>query len=298
MLSVSHQVFFEVASHLSFSKAAQVLYISQPAISKHIKMLESYYKSSLFERKGNAILLTDIGGILFKHLQEAKQIQRNLEFAVSTFKNEADAVGSLHLGSSTVITLYILPKILSGFHKQYPNVEIQVVNRNSEAILNALLENKIDLGIVEVEKKLTSVVYQHFTEDVIIPVCSGSSPYAKKTTITLDELKNIPVALRERGSGTLSALTRELQKENIKISDLKGKVRLHGTEALKNFVMVDTCLGFVSERSVLKELQRGDLVQLKVEGLEIKRNFYFIRRHGTDDYGMIKQFMKHAVSSL
>src|SRR5688572_17868114 len=98
MLSISHQVFFEVASHLSFSKAAQVLYISQPAISKHIKMLESQYRTSLFERKGNSIQLTDIGDILFKHLQEAKQIQRNLEFDISTFKNAADAVGSLHLG--------------------------------------------------------------------------------------------------------------------------------------------------------------------------------------------------------
>jgi DNA-binding transcriptional LysR family regulator len=298
MLSISHQVFFEVASHLSFSKAAQVLYISQPAISKHIKMLESQYKSSLFERKGNSIQLTDIGDILYKHLQEAKQTQRNLEFDISTFKNAADAVGSLHLGSSTIITLYILPKIISGFHRQFPNVEIQVVNRNSESIMNALLDKQIDLGIVEVEKKNTSVTYQHFTSDEIIPVCLASSPIAKNPNLTLEELKKQPVALRERGSGTLSALARELSKENIRLSDLNAKVKLHGTEAYKNFVMVDPCIGFLSKRSVLKELETGELVELNIQGLNIQREFYFIRRHGTEDYGLIKQFIKYTLASL
>ncbi|WP_423148505.1 LysR substrate-binding domain-containing protein [Rubrolithibacter danxiaensis] len=298
MLSVSHEVFFEVASHLSFSKAAQVLYISQPAISKHIKMLESMYKSSLFERKGNSIQLTPTGEILFKHLKEAKQIQRNLEFDISTFQKEANAVGALHLGSSTIITLYILPQILSGFHKQYPNIDIQVVNRNSESILDALLDHQIDLGIVEVEKKLTSVTYQHFTSDEIIPVCSVNSPIARKPVITLDELLRLPVALRERGSGTLSALARELQKENIRLSDLNAKVKLHGTEALKNFVLVDTCIGFLSKRSVLKQLELKELVELTVEGLNIKREFFFIRRHGTEDFGLTKQFIRYALSSL
>jgi DNA-binding transcriptional LysR family regulator len=298
VLSVSHQVFFEVASHLSFSKAAQVLYISQPAISKHIKMLEIHYKSSLFDRKGNSILLTTVGEILYKHLQEAKQIEKNLEFEISTLKKEADAIGSLHLGSSTIITLYILPQILSGFHKQYPNVEIQVVNRNSESILNALLDNQIDLGIVEVEKKLTSVTYQYFTSDDIIAVCSAKSPLAKKTDISFDELRKAPIALRERGSGTLSAVARELQKENIRLSDLNAKVRLHGTEALKNFVLVDSCMGFFSKRSVMKQLTEGSLVELNIQGLNISREFFFIRRHGNEEYGLTKQFIRYALSLL
>lgn len=298
MLSISHQVFFEVASHLSFSKAAQVLYISQPAISKHIKTLEGHYKSSLFERRGNSIQLTDIGSILYKHLQEAKQIQRNIDFDISTNKDQANAVGALNLGSSTIVTLYILPKILSDFHKQYPEVEIQVVNRNSENVINALLDNQIDIGIVEVEKKLTSITYQYFTSDEIIAVCSPKSPLASGKSMSLERLRQVPVALRERGSGTLSALARELQKEGMRISDLNAKVRLGGTEALKNFLLVDDCIGFISKQAVLKELTQGDLTEIKIEGLSIFRKFFFTRRQGTTDFGLTKQFIRLALTSI
>ena len=114
VLSISHQVFFETASHLSFSKAAQVLYMSQPAISKHIKQLETYYKTPLFERKGSSIRLTDVGNILFKHLQKAKQVEQDLEFEISTIKDQSEARGTLNLGASTIVTLYMLPQILSG----------------------------------------------------------------------------------------------------------------------------------------------------------------------------------------
>jgi DNA-binding transcriptional LysR family regulator len=298
MLSISHQVFFEVASHLSFSKAAQVLYISQPAISKHIKMLEGHYKSSLFDRRGNSIQMTEVGLILFKHLQEAKQIQRNIEFDISTIKSQSNAIGSLNLGSSTIVTLYILPKILSDFHQQYPEVEIQVVNRNSENVINALLDNQIDIGVVEIEKKITSITYQYFTSDEIVAVCSSKSPLAAKKTFTLQELRDIPVALRERGSGTLSALARELQKEGMRLSDLNAKIRLGGTEALKNFLLVDNCLGFLSKQAVSRELNQGELIELKIEGLNILRKFFFIRRQGTTDFGLTKQFIKFALSSI
>jgi len=298
VLSISHQVFFEVASNLSFSKAAQVLFISQPAISKHIKLLEINYKSPLFNRKGNTIQLTEVGQILFKHLQDAKKVQRDLDFEISTLKDQSNAKGSLNLGSSTIVTLYILPKILSGFHQQYPQVELQIVNRNSENVVNALLDNQIDLGIVEVEKKIISVAYQYFTSDEIVAVCSSKSPHAKKRQLTLAELKVIPVALRERGSGTLSALARELQKEGIKLSDLNAKVRLGGTEALKNFLLVDTCVGFLSKQAVLKELEQENLIELKIENLTIKREFFFTRRQGNEDFGLTKQFIRFALNSL
>lgn len=272
--------------------------MSQPAISKHIKQLETYYKNPLFERRGNSIRLTEVGLILFKYLQKVKRVQQELDFEISTIKDQSEARGTLNLGASTIVTLYMLPQILSGFRQQYPNITVQVINRNSENVFRALEDGKIDLGIVEVEKKLTSVAYEHFTSDEVIAVCSSKSPWAKKGALTLKELCTVPMVLRERGSGTLSALTRELNNLGIRISDLNAKVRLGGTEALKNYLLVDPSVGFLSKYSVAKELNHGDLVELKIKDLNIWREFFIIRRHGTGDFGLLKQFIRYALQSV
>ncbi|MEO6135421.1 MAG: LysR family transcriptional regulator [Ginsengibacter sp.] len=298
MLSTSHKIFLEVATHLSFSKAAKILFISQPAISNHIKLLEAEYKSALFNRKGNSISLTRAGKILFNHLQDALTIQRQIQFELTTIKDEGNVEGNLKLGASTTVALYIIPKILSAFHQKHPNLGIQLVNRNSENIIKALLENEIDMGIIEVENKITSISYQHFMTDEVIAVCSANSNLFARKTINVDDLVRYPVALREVGSGTLSALTQALKKHNIGIDELNVKVRLGGTEALKSFLLADRCMGFLPQKSVVKELAHGELVEIRVEGLEIKRDFYFIHRQGTEDFGLTKRFMRFAKASI
>src|SRR5688500_16763248 len=119
MLSTHHLVFLEVARQLSFSKAGQVLYISQPAISKHIKYLENHYKCRLFERKGIQIQLTPAGKLLMERVLHIKNIQEETEFQITSISNESEARGTLKLGASTTVALYILPRILSVFHKKF-----------------------------------------------------------------------------------------------------------------------------------------------------------------------------------
>ncbi|MEO6813071.1 MAG: LysR substrate-binding domain-containing protein [Ginsengibacter sp.] len=298
MLSTSHKVFLEVASQMSFSKAAQALFISQPAISNHIRLLEIEYKNSLFNRKGNTISLTASGNILYHHLQDALKIERQMEFELSTIKNAADVVGKLKIGASTTVALYIIPKILSGFHQQHPNLEIQLVNRNSGNIINALLQNEIDIGIIEVDQKMTTIWYQHFMTDEVVAVCAATSDIARVSEIAISDLVNYPIALREIGSGTLLALTQALKKHKVGIEDLNVKVRLGGTEALKNFLLADRCIGFLPKKSIVKELAHGELVTLNVKGLEVKRDFYFIQRQGSEEFGLTKQFLKFARNSI
>jgi DNA-binding transcriptional LysR family regulator len=297
MISFSHRVFMEVAANLSFSKAAQILFVTQPAISKHIKGLEDQYKVPLFERKGNSILLTEAGHKLNDYLQQATEIERKAEYDLSIFSSLSLAAGNLRLGASTTIALYILPSILSGFQREYASVDIQLVNRNSEYILNALLNHEVDIGIIEVENKLTTVSYKPFMSDEVIPVCSSNSPLAGKS-LTLKQLVKTPIALRERGSGTLNALLKSLSALHIKPSELSVKIRLGGTEALKNFLLADRCLGFMPRPSIVRQLAEGDLVEVPVEGLKITRDFFFIRRKGTEDYGLTTNFMNYAVQHI
>ena len=294
MISFSHRVFMEVAANLSFSKAAQTLFITQPAISKHIKGLEDQYKVPLFERKGNSILLTEAGKKLNEYLLQATEIQRKAEYDLSVLSSLSLAEGHLRLGASTTIALYILPRILSGFQRQYASVDVLLVNRNSEYILNALLSHEVDIGIIEVDNKLTTVSYIPFMSDEVIPVCSAKSPLAGKS-LTLKQLVKTPLALRERGSGTLNALLRSLAGLHIKPADLSVKIRLGGTEALKNFLLADQCLGFMPRPSIIRELSEGDLVEVPIDGLKITRDFFFIRRKGTEDYGLTSNFINFAL---
>ncbi len=292
MLSTRHELFMEVASQLSFSKAGKILFISQPAISKHIKALEDYYKHTLFERKGNTIKLTAAGNLLLSHLKETKKIQNQLEFELSTITDEFKAKGELKLGASTTVALYIIPKMLSAFHQKYPEIKLSLLNRNTDTIVKALLDDDIDIGIVEGKKKLSSIIYQSFFKDEVVAICSAKSAIAKKKTLSLDELKNTPVVLREQGSGTLDAVKDVLQKKGIKLSDLKVGIRLAGTEALKNFLREDECLGFLPKGSVTRELKDGDLIAIKIEHFKIERNFFFIQRRGADNNELNKSFIK------
>lgn len=280
MISTRHEVFLTVAQQNSFSKASQSLYISQPAISKHIKSLEEFYRTKLFDRKGIQISLTPAGRVLLEKLLEVKRIQEQAAFEISTINDVQQARGTLKLGASTTVALYILPKILSAFHQRYPLLEISLLNRNSEIVMDALQNQEINLGIIEGRSKLTTIDYQPFLTDQVVAVCSHKSPLAKKKHYTLAEMPALPMAIRERGSGTLSALKFALENHGIKLGNLNIKVRLGGTEALKNFLLESDSLGFLPRRSVTNELKHGELVELGFEGLNIERNFYFIQRKG------------------
>ncbi|MCB0486853.1 MAG: LysR family transcriptional regulator [Cyclobacteriaceae bacterium] len=296
MLSFKHKVFFEVARQLSFTKASQALFISQPAISKHIRQLEEDYKTSLFERKGNSVGLTEEGAILYDFILRGIEMERELEVELNSFRDPLNVKGELKLGASTTVALYIVPPVLSGFRKKYTDVKISLFNRNSESVLNALLNREIDLGIVEGRNKIGQVKSEHFLTDEVVPVCSARSDLAKRPKIQISELKRIPIALRERGSGTLAALKHALSGKGIKLSELLITMRLGGTEALKNFLLADDSLGFLPARAVVKELAAGELVRVFVEDLAITRQFYFVQRHGDENRGLNSSFIKFAKS--
>jgi DNA-binding transcriptional LysR family regulator len=297
MISFHYKVFTEVATNLSFSKAADVLFISQPAVSKHIKKLESEIGLPLFERKGNTISLTSSGERLLEYLHKAKIIQGQIESDIQIVKNQLEAKGELNIGASTTLSLYVLPKILSSFHKNFPNINILLVNRNSENILQALINKEIDLAIIEAHHKINSVSYKHFMDDEIIPVCAKHSPYGE-AEINAEELKNIPIVIRERGSGTLTVLTKKLEEQQIKLGMLNIIARLGGTEALKNFLVEDIAIGFLSRLAVKNELKNGLLREVKIKSIKIERTFNFLMRKGEESTGIIKFFIKEAKISL
>lgn len=291
MLSSKHLAFLEVAHHKSFTKASESLYISQPAISKSIQSLENEYKVKLFDRYAHKIQLTPVGSLLYEKLLQVKNIQDQTSFEISLLRETLQSKGVLKLGASTTVALYILPKVLSSFNKQYPHVELNLLNRNSYNVLESLIAHEINFAIIEGPPKNKKVNYYPFLTDSVVAVCSGRSFLAKKKLYQIKELPSLPIVLREKGSGTLAALVEALKKNHLKQSDLNVKVRLGGTEALKNFLLESDCLGFLPKISILKELQNKELIEVSIEKLSVYRKFYFVERKGESVSELNKTFL-------
>lgn len=286
------QVFYSVAKNLSFTKASQELYITQPAITKHIKELEEEYGLRFFDRKGNRIYLTDAGQVLLDHAEQILSLHRKLDFEMSTFKDRVS--GQLKLGASTTIAQYVIPQVLSAFHKKFPKIKLSLLNGNTQYITDTLLKGEIDMGIVEGKSKNKDILYDRFISDEVVAVVNAESELASLREISLKDLMEIPIVLRERGSGTREVIEYELKKKKIKLSALNVVMYLGSTETLKSFISSSSCLGFLPVVSITKELNRGLYKTFNIKGLKIFRYFDFINPMGPEPSGLNRIFMQFA----
>lgn len=264
------KVFQSVAKNLSFTKASQELFVSQPAITKHIQELETYYQVRLFERQGSKISLTVAGELLLKHSEKILEDYKRLEYEMHLLHNEY--IGELKLGASTTIAQYVLPPLLANFIAKFPKVSLSLLNGNSRGIEAALQEHRIDLGLVEGIFRLPSLKYLPFLQDELVAVVNAHSKFAVQDEITPEELPDIPLVLRERGSGTLDVFERALSQHNMKLSSLHVLMYLGSTESIKLFLEHTDCMGIVSIRSVHKELVAGNLRVVEIKGMPISVN--------------------------
>lgn len=272
------QVFYTVAKRLSFTRAAEELYITQPAVTKHIHELEHHFKTKLFERHGNKISLTPAGETLLQHTESLFSVYRNMEYEMNDLVKKHS--GKLRLGASTTVAQYVIPPILAGFHKKYKDVQVTLINGNTEHIEQALLNKEIELGIIEGRSKNQLIKYTAFSKDEIVLVSHSNNPLIKKDSIKPEELKNVPLLLREPGSGTLEVIAHALKPLGIKLSQLKVEMQLGSTESIKTYLLHSQCMAFISIHAILKELQNKECRIIDVKGLNIERPFYFIQSQG------------------
>lgn len=285
------KVFCSVAKNLSFTKASGELFISQPAISKHIRELEALYRVRLFERTGNRILLTDAGKLLLEHSEQLLDSYRKLEYEMNLLHDEY--TGELRLGASTTIAQYVLPPLLARFIEKFPQVSLSLLNGNSREIEQALQEHRIDLGLVEGVARLPNLKYAPFLDDELVAVVHTRSRLAHLDEIGLEELSQLPLVLRERGSGTLDVLETALKKYHLKLSDMNVRMYLGSTESIKLFLEYMDCMGIVSVRSINKELWSGQFKIVEIKGLSMPRELEFVQAQG-EEGGLVTLFLQFA----
>lgn len=275
------KVFYTVANRLSFTKAATELFITQPAISKHIQELEEEYKIKLFDRNGNKISLTQAGKLLLTHTNKLFEIYRDIDFDMSKLINQQR--GLLRIGASTTISQYIIPPLLARFHQKLKDVKVNLRNGNTEQIENALLNKEIEIGIVEGQSKNKSIKYIPFLKDELVLVCNSKNPLVSKTEISKEDLLKMHFLMREQGSGTLEVIEYALKPFDLNLSQLIIEMELGSTESIKSYLMNSDCVAFISIHAIEKELKNQELAILDINNLIIERYFYIISLQGKTD---------------
>lgn len=275
------KVFYTVATRLSFTKASVALFITQPAVSKHIQELEESYKIKLFDRTGSKISLTAAGEKLLKYTKIIFEIYREIDFEMGALINEQR--GILRIGASTTISQYIIPPILARFHQEMQGTNFNLRNGNTEQIESALLNKEIEIGIVEGQSKNKGIKYIPFLKDELVLVCNNTNTLVKKEEITKQDLLELRFLLREQGSGTLEVIEHALKPLKIKMSELTVEMQLGSTESIKSYLMNSNCVAFISIHAIQNELKNNELVILDVDNLVMERFFYIISLQGKTD---------------
>ena len=288
------KVFQSVARNLSFTKAAQEMRLSQPAITRHIHELECQYQMRLFDRQGSKISLTEAGCLLLDHSERILESYKQLEYEIGMLRG--DYSGELRLGASTTVEQYVVPLFLGEFIRKFPKITVSLLNGNSRFIETALQENRIDLGIVEGIVRLPQLKYTSALDDELVAVVDAHGELASlPDEISLACLADVPLVLREQGSGTLDVIERSLLSKNIRLSQLNVMMYLGSTESIKRFCLRNKCMGIVSIRSVTEELMNGQLRVVDIPELPMKREFSFVQCQGKES-GLSELFMQFALS--
>ncbi|GAB2778076.1 LysR family transcriptional regulator [Rhabdobacter roseus] len=291
MLDFRLHVFYTVAKRLSFTKAAAELFITQPAVTKHIHELEQQFGVALFERRGKQISLTPAGELALHHAELIQANYRQLEYDLNQLKGLQ--AGALRLGASSTVAQYVLPPVLARFHERYPDIAISLISGNTEQIEQALLHNDIDMGLVEGRTHGQEIRYTPFVQDEIVLVTHREHPLAQQDEITLEVLRTLPLVLRERGSGTLEIIEHALRQAGLKLTDLSIAMYLGSTESIKSYLFHARSVAFISIYAIENELRAGTLRILDVQDLTIRRTLYSVQKQGDSD-ALTETFLRFA----
>jgi DNA-binding transcriptional LysR family regulator len=254
------QVFHAVAKHLSFTKAAEALFMTQPAVTFQIRQLEEHFNTRLFDRAHGRIALTPAGQVALDYAERILGMSAELDTRLKEMSGQV--AGPLLIGASTTIAEFLLPQILGEFKSRYPGVVPRLFVANSEAVQARIAERTLDLGFIEGESHLPSLVTDVCCDDELQVVCAPAHPLAKLGSVPPKTLTEHAYITREPGSGTREVIDHYLQKSGVAPDTMQVVMELGSPEALKG--LVATGLGFtiMSRTTVAKETQLGQLVRI------------------------------------
>jgi DNA-binding transcriptional LysR family regulator len=271
MLAQRIKVFQAVATHLSYSRAAEELSISQPGVTFHIKAVEREYGADLFERVGKRLYLTDAGRTLAGYVQRLSLLEVEARVAMEELKGLES--GLLVVGASATIGIYLLPEVVGEFRKRHPGIKVSLRVGNKRHTIERLLHNELDYGLVAGPVNEPVLVAEPYLNDELVVIVSPQHRLARETVIYPGELRRETFLVREEGSGTQERMEERLQQLGIEPADT---MQLGSTEAIKQAVAANLGISIASRYSVEAELASGRLHAANVPALRMQRQLLLL----------------------
>ncbi len=269
------QVFHTVARLLSFTKAADTLHMTQPAVTFQVRQLEEHFNTRLFDRTHNRISLTEAGQRVYEYAEQIFELYGAMENSVRELTGEIS--GALVIGASTTIAEYMLPALLGDFKAKYPDVNIQLKVGNTDAIVAMVENNVIDLGVVEAPVLNKNLSVEVCSMDELVGIVPPGHVLADRKQLAIRELIGFPYICREVGSGTREVILQYLADNGLSSSDLDVTLELGSPEAIKGAVAAGMGISVISKATIDKELQLGTLVAIPLEP-RLDRPFSFVHQ--------------------
>jgi DNA-binding transcriptional LysR family regulator len=254
------QVFHAVAKHLSFTKAAESLFMTQPAVTFQVRQLEEHLNVRLFDRVHGRITLTAAGALAFEYAERILALSAELETQLRDMSGQG--TGPLLIGASTTIAEFLLPRIVGEFKRQHPGIVPRLFVGNSEQVQERVAERSLDLGFIEGESHLPSLVSEVCCEDELQVVCAPGHRLAKLAAVPPSALAENGYISREQGSGTREVIDSYLRKAGLGLDFLPAVMEANSPESLKGLVATGVGFSIMSRATVSKEAQLGELVPI------------------------------------
>jgi LysR family transcriptional regulator, transcriptional activator of the cysJI operon len=271
----SLKLFCLVVEEGSFSQAARLSYISQPAVTRHIHLLEDYYGTLLFDREDGKLTLLEAGKVLYSYAKVILEDVDNSKEAIHELLGTYDIL--LRLGGTLSIGDYLLPSLIANFKKLHPEVRINLDVGNTPSMVEKLQKDEIDAALIEglVDEKDLQV--EKFAEDELVLVCHPKHRWADKGFVLLEELPQECMIYREATSGTHSIIRKALEEKGI-FQQIENYMEIGSVQAAKSAVEAGLGVSILSKITVAKELSYGMLKKVEVKDLQMKRDLWLVRK--------------------
>lgn len=272
-------IFHTVAERGSFSSAAQLLHMTQPAVTMQVQALEEYYGTKLLNRSTKKIELSEAGRALFPYAQKSIDIAREADVAMSSFAHMLQ--GRLQLGASLTIGEYALPRLLGPFGQQYPQINIMMKVMNTTQIIEEICKHQLNFGLIEAPIQHPDMVIDAVMQDELKLIVPADHPLADRDVVNLEEMLEYPFVLREQGSGTRQVMEDQFIQQGFNLEDIQTVMELGSTGAVKSAVEAGLGITMLSPSSVKHEIALGLVKMVDIRDVEFKRKFYAIHLKST-----------------
>lgn len=275
MVVESLKVYITVVEQRNFSRAAELLHLSQPGVSLHIRKLEKEFDVKLMHRSPKWVKLTEAGELLYVRAKEMVNLYESAKLDIARLQD--DVSGSLQIGASFTIGEYVLPRLFSSFARQYPEVAMEVFIENSSQVVEAIRDNHIDFGLIEEDIEAQDLNVTPFMKDELIIVAAEGYPLHTSVNADLEQLQDQVWILREMGSGTRSSSDRFLAQTGLRVN---RSYEFNSSQGVKEAVFSGLGIAMLSRWVVKRELSAGMLKEITIPDIHIERNFSLVRRIG------------------